>query len=298
MQFDRSVLLLDLVPFVAFVAVFLLFWGAIYLAIPLIRRALNFAVRPLARVSTRWSWVGRFLGEGSPWRAYLPVVLVVLAGVILTIAVGDSFLDTAELVHANSAALQTTDVRVHDWAVHRRADAVTFFFVTMTNAGGPFGDAALVIVSAAILLFRRRLRWLAYLVITAGGGALLNLQLKHFFTRARPDVADALRAAHGYSFPSGHAMGATVVYGALSYLAFRAITRWSWRAAAVAFTLTMILAVASSRVYLGVHWVSDVIAGVTAGTTWVISTTVAYETLRRIRLVRRVRVPLPAQMPG
>src|SRR3989442_15479017 len=96
--------------------------------------------------------------------------------------------------------------------------------------------------------------------------------------------------APGYSFPSGHAMGSTVVLGALSYLAVRTATQWRWKAAWLALTWTLIAAIALSRVYLGVHWISDVAAGVVAGMLWVGVTTLAYETLRRIRLLRAMRV--------
>ena len=78
-------------------------------------------------------------------------------------------------------------------------------------------------------------------------------------------------------------MGSAVAYGALAYLAFRAIRSWPARAAVIAFLYTLVAAVALSRVYLGVHWISDVLAGVTAGTVWVTTTTVAYETMRRLR---------------
>lgn len=122
--------------------------------------------------------------------------------------------------------------------------------------------------------------------MTACGGGLLDWELKRFFARARPDVAEMLRQAQGYSFPSGHAMGSSVMFGALSYLAFRLIRRWAWKAAALAFAATLVIAIATSRVYLGVHWISDVVAGVAAGLMWVGVTTVSYETLRRIRLLR------------
>jgi membrane-associated phospholipid phosphatase len=82
-------------------------------------------------------------------------------------------------------------------------------------------------------------------------------------------------------------MGSAVAFGALAYLAFRVIRSWPAKAAAIAFLYTLIAAVALSRVYLGVHWISDVLAGVTAGTVWVTTTTVAYETMRRIRRARR-----------
>ena len=98
-----------------------------------------------------------------------------------------------------------------------------------------------------------------------------------------------MRDAHGYSFPSGHAMGSTIVFGAFAYLAFRILNNWRPRAAALAFCCSMILAICASRIYLGVHWISDVAAGVSAGLIWLVATTVAYETFRRIRMIRALR---------
>src|SRR5207253_1428631 len=66
-------------------------------------------------------------------------------------------------------------------------------------------------------------------------------------------------------------------------------TRWSAKAAALALGITLIIAVSLSRVYLGVHWISDVVAGIAVGTLWVAITTMAYETVRRLRLLRSLQ---------
>jgi undecaprenyl-diphosphatase len=84
-------------------------------------------------------------------------------------------------------------------------------------------------------------------------------------------------------------MGSTVAFTALSYIAMRALPRTRWKSAALALAATLILFVALSRIYLGVHWVSDVGAGIVAGTLWVTATTVAYETFRRVRAIRAGR---------
>jgi len=160
----------------------------------------------------------------------------------------------------------------------------------MTYIGSPVGMAVIAVAAAIALALTRRWRWILYLAVTAGGGSLLNMELKRYFARARPDVAEMLRRATGYSFPSGHAMGSTVVLLALSYLAFRTATHWRWKAACLALAWTLITAISLSRVYLGVHWISDVAAGVTAGALWVGVTPLAYETLRRIRMLRGARV--------
>ena len=258
----------------AFLLLFLILWAVYYAAMPAIRTVIAFAGRLGV---TRFARV----------QAYAPVIAIVVVGAFLTIWAGSGFIDLAEGVHARSPRLQQIDQSIHDWAVHERRTGATLFFVTITNAGGPGGEAVVVVIVAIALAITRRWRWLIYLGVTTGGGALLNEALKRYFARARPDVAEMLRRAHGYSFPSGHAMGAMVVFGALAYLALRAVPTWSGKAAALAFANAMIVSVALSRVYLGVHWVSDVGAGITAGAVWVAATTSAYETLRRVRMLRQ-----------
>src|SRR4051812_46981211 len=269
--------------FVAFVGTFLILWAIVYAALPAIRHL----GRVLARVMARSARVTRFVSTtGERFKNYLPVAAILIAGALFTAWAGDAFIDLAEKVHGNNAALQKIDLSIHDWAVRERNSGATTFFTMMTIIGGPLGVAVLLTIVGIILAIKRRWRWLVYLAATAGGGGLLNLELKRYFARARPDVAEMLRRANGYSFPSGHAMGSAVAFGALAYLAFRAIKSWPAKAATIAFLYTLLAAVALSRVYLGVHWISDVLAGVIAGTVWVITTTVACETVRRIRRLR------------
>lgn len=270
----------------AFGALFLILWAVFYAALPLIRRSGAVGARLLARASVRWARVGRF----TNWfRAYAPIALVVIVGAFIIGWAADEFLDLAELLHVHSPKLQDFDVLMHSWAVSRRDASATTFFLILTTVGSPVGLTVIVVCISVGLALMHRYRWMLYLMLTAGGGALLDFELKRFFVRARPDIAEMLRRAHGYSFPSGHAMGSTVVFLALSYLAFRSVSRWSWKAAWLALAWTLILAISLSRVYLGVHWISDVAAGIAAGTLWVALTTLAYETIRRIRMLRTKR---------
>ena len=210
-------------------------------------------------------------------------------GAFVAVMAGDEFLDLAELVHDQSPLLQDIDRKAHLWAASERSPGATTFFTFFTIAGTPVGLGIIVAAAAVVLARRKRFRWAAYLVFTTATGSLLVVQLKLYFARERPDLAEALRTAHGYSFPSGHAMGSTIVCGALAYLALRACETWRAKAAALAGATTFVLAVAFSRVYLGVHWISDIAAGVTAGLIWITVTTVAYEAFRRIRLIRELR---------
>ncbi|HUR81399.1 MAG TPA: phosphatase PAP2 family protein [Thermoanaerobaculia bacterium] len=258
----------------AYLAVFLTLWLILYFIGPLLERLLARS----AHFTTKFRH-----------HDYLPVFVVVAVGIGLTISAGDAFLDIAEELHHDSPKLHRIDRDVHDWAIDIRTPLATKFLTALTILGTPVGLGVLVLIAAALLIMKKRWRWAAYLGITCGIGGLLNLQLKAFFARARPDVAQALRAAHGYSFPSGHAMGSTIVLGAFAYLAFRLLTKWPARSAAIAFCVTTILAICVSRIYLGVHWISDIGAGIAAGLIWLVFATVGYETTRRIRLVRSLR---------
>jgi membrane-associated phospholipid phosphatase len=258
----------------AFVILFFVLWGDFIAIEPAVRGS----VARIAHLTAKFRY-----------RDYLPVIVLVAIGGFLAMWAGDGFVDLAELVHAKSPVLQDIDARWHDWAVGERYTGATTFFAIMSVIGGPVCLGVVTGAIAAWIVLKRRYNWAIYLLITAGGGALLLMELKMYFERERPVLAEQLRRAHGYSFPSGHAMGSTVVMGALTYLAVRMLKTWRQKAAAIAFAITFVLAVAASRVYLGVHWISDIGAGIAAGLLWVMTTTVGYETFRRIRLIRALR---------
>lgn len=233
-----------------------------------------------------------FLGNRTAsfrYRDYAPVVVLLVGGAIGAGVAGDQFLDLAEHVQTASPTLQHVDTDVHEWARQQRSGAATLFFTFFTIVGTPVALGILVVIVTALLVMQGRYRWAAYLVVTTLVGSLLVVQLKIVFARERPDLAAALRSADGYSFPSGHAMGSTVVFLAFSYLILRAQAPWKKRALGLAIAAATIVAISVSRVYLGVHWISDIAAGITAGALWMTVATVAYEAFRRIRMIRSLR---------
>lgn len=259
---------------IVFTILFLFLWGFFFGVGPVLERL-------LAR-SAHWTANFRY-------RDYVPVFVLVGVGIAAAAFTGDAFIDIAERVREESPRLREIDSDIHHWARTTRSGGSTAFFTILTIIGTPAGLGTIVLIVSAFLAARKRWRWIGYLVITCAIGGLLNLQLKAFFARARPELAEALRTAHGYSFPSGHAMGSTIVFATLAYLAFRIVKHWRYRSAALSFAFSMILAISASRIYLGVHWISDVVAGIAAGLLWVAVATVAYETVRRIRMVRALR---------
>ena len=119
-----------------------------------------------------------------------------------------------------------------------------------------------------------------WLVVTVFGGAALGLALKELVGRARPVLPDPVATAPGSSFPSGHALGASIGCCLLLLVTLRFLGRRG-RAAAVVLAGLVVASVALARVVLGVHFVSDVLAGITLGVCWVAVTTSVYSAWRR-----------------
>ncbi|MGL5515135.1 MAG: phosphatase PAP2 family protein, partial [Sporomusa sp.] len=131
------------------------------------------------------------------------------------------------------------------------------------------GLSYIIILVTAIFLLGRYRRWLEIgaLTICLSGGAALNLLLKHLFQRARPDMFQVIQES-GYSFPSGHAMASVYFYGMAAFLIMRTVAKWRWRLVVATLAVFLIIAIGISRIYLGVHYPSDVIAGYAAGSMW------------------------------
>jgi undecaprenyl-diphosphatase len=132
------------------------------------------------------------------------------------------------------------------------------------------GSEAVLLLSVILLgLFVWQRRWGAavLLVLISGGVQLLNNILKNTFHRARPVQVVGIIAAQQYSFPSGHAMVSAAFYFYLAYLCW-VLVHGVWRFVLIAGLVVLVLLIGASRIYLQVHYLSDVIAGYVAGFVW------------------------------
>jgi undecaprenyl-diphosphatase len=161
-------------------------------------------------------------------------------------------------------AMTRLDLRVTLWLAAHRSAGLTAFMLLVSEAHETVWMLAVTLLVAACLAWRRDWPQVARLFVVPTG-MLLNAGLKNVFGRPRPHLQDPLVHLLTLSFPSGHAAGSTVFYGALCALVFGRWQRRTIRVMAVALASLMVLLVTFSRVYLGAHYLSDVIAGVALG---------------------------------
>lgn len=143
--------------------------------------------------------------------------------------------------------------------------------VVLTQLGGVWGVFVLSMTGIALLWRRRMYRMATLLAASVGGAALLNLLLKTFFQRARPALWERLVMEDSYSFPSGHAMASSAL--ALSFIVICWPTRW--RYVSIICAVLYIALIGFSRLYLGVHYPTDVLGGWIVSAGWVVAVVVA-----------------------
>lgn len=145
------------------------------------------------------------------------------------------------------------------------------------------GDPTILVsvcVGVSLFLVWRKQRSEAMTIASAAIGALgLNLLLKNLFARARPQLWERVVDVRYYSFPSGHAMLSMVIYGLVGYLLASRFR--TWRRTIATVTTVFILLIGFSRLYFGVHWLTDVIAGYAAGMVWLVTCVLSLEIWRQ-----------------
>lgn len=140
-----------------------------------------------------------------------------------------------------------------------------FLLVTYVGYGRGVIPADFVLVTA--LAARRHVREAGFAAVALAGSALLNVAAKHLFARQRPSLWASIAPESSYSFPSAHAMASMTLAWVCVLLAWH--TRWRWPVLGGMFAFS--LCVGFSRVYLGVHYPSDVLAGWAAATVWAVA---------------------------
>ncbi|MEV4636694.1 phosphatase PAP2 family protein [Actinoplanes sp. NPDC049548] len=205
-----------------------------------------------------------------------------VVGLLVVIALGLGFGLLLVLVRANWGPLERLDHGVAN-SLNRLVAPHPGFVGALefvARLGGRPIMLWLVTIAVVALLIRKRIRLAVYLVVAGTGALLLDPSLKALVARVRPVVADPVAHAPGNSFPSGHALGSMIVYGALLLVFLPAVSarRRKWFVTVMA---VIVLAIGLTRISLGVHYASDVLAGWLLGAAWLGVTAYAFRVWRR-----------------
>ena len=173
--------------------------------------------------------------------------------------------------------LTVVDAQLSRWVNSRHSPFLITAFQIITSLGSTLVASVIAIILGLHVLWRRRYYWFTAIVVCVFGGMFLNRLLKLAFQRARPQFDDPIFSFAGYSFPSGHTMTATVVYGTLAVFLLTRTKRWGLRVIVLLSACLLIAMVGFSRIYLGAHYLSDVLAAIAEGLAWLsLCFTVAY----------------------
>ncbi|GIO38094.1 phosphatidylglycerophosphatase B [Paenibacillus antibioticophila] len=180
------------------------------------------------------------------WPILLAVLFAVLGGLIHT------------------EGLRSIDRAIGDFFFGLRNDSLTPLVKGISELGTTTGFVVVLLITLIwTLVFLRNGRYAVWLTISLIGGWLLNKLLKALYTRERPDLWESLVVPDGYSFPSGNAMISAALFGLIALLLFRSGKAGNRVWAAIVLLILLLIGV--SRLYLGVHYASDIVGGLLAG---------------------------------
>ena len=216
-----------------------------------------------------WAWQGS-LRRRRPAAFSQAALLLrnVAAGLVIVLTAAAGFAEIAEQL-GPSGRMSLADEALGASIRAHVGDDTLRAFALFTQLGDVRVLAALGVVVALWLWWRGQRTLALGWVLALAGNALLNPLLKHVFERVRPLHEPGAARELGWSFPSGHTSGATVAYGMLAYIALRTLPV-AWHLPALLGATTLAFTVGSSRVFLQVHFVSDVVAGFASGTAWLV----------------------------
>jgi undecaprenyl-diphosphatase len=221
-------------------------------------------------------------GRAATLRATLGVFI--LAGIVVATLGTAAFAWVA--AHVARGATQPFDESVLRWIATHRSPGLEEAALEVTFLGTGLVVLVMVGIAATFLYLTSHKYSAALLIAATAGGIILNNVLKLGFSRPRPQLFTWGTHVVSSSFPSGHAMSAAIVYGTVAYLAARLQRRRWVRAVTLGVAALLILLISASRLYLGVHYPSDVLAGICVGLAWAAFCMATLEGIQRYAIRR------------
>jgi membrane-associated phospholipid phosphatase len=224
--------------------------------------------RRASKPSTARSW-GLAIWErrlDPLWRSVALLAALFVAAVFAFAHIAEDYLTGDPIVR--------WDVHLASWLHAHSSPSLVSLFEIVTYAGNAVFLAVVTATACVLLVRRRAVNEAALVALVAIGVEIVNGGLKLLFHRPRPELA--FIHLDTYSFPSGHAASSAAIYGAIAFLLVRRRS-WPARAGVVSAAAVLVAIVGFSRLYLGVHYLSDVLAGFSLGAAWLFAWLVVYE---------------------
>jgi undecaprenyl-diphosphatase len=218
----------------------------------------------------------------------LPYVISIVISALIFIVGVNIFLEIAEELAEND--LHVTDNRIATFFISIRSDNLTQIFTFFTRLGDSYSYIIITTLIAIFLIIKMKSwKFILQILVVNILAFIINFFLKGYYGRDRPSTQHLIEASY-LSFPSGHAMSAAAFYGFLIYLIFRYIKSYWIQIPLTIICCIIILLIGLSRIYLGVHYPSDVIAGFIGGFFWVTFCIIIFNILGLIRKRKTNRI--------
>lgn len=215
----------------------------------------------------------------------LPFFITIFIALLMVVGGINLFIDLTESMHSDG--LVTYDSRVTEFVTSFRNPGLNKFMQGVTHIGDLYGYIVLTVLSTIFFLLKfKNWRFVLEIIFVLSISGLSNYALKQVINRARPDVEHLVSVAT-LSYPSGHAMSAMAFYGFLIYLIYNFKIKRIFKVGLIFLFGTMIFLIGISRIYLGVHFPSDVAGGYIAGLIWVIFCIVLFHIIDLLRKRRK-----------
>jgi undecaprenyl-diphosphatase len=193
----------------------------------------------------------------------------VAAYIGLLLAAAVAFGAIAESVSSGDV-ITTWDARLNRWFNEHSTQPLTRGVELFTHVGSGVWLIGVAVVAVALLSLRHAWADAALVALATAGALIINPLFKEFFSRPRPALHDPDLTLRTFSFPSGHSMGSAAVYGAITIVLVRRLRHTVWAPVVVAAATLLVLLIGASRVYLGAHYPTDVVAGWILGLAWLL----------------------------
>lgn len=233
------------------------------------------------------NWRNKTFLKRKNLRAWIILVSIIISLFLFEEVVDDVFFDPQVGDHEASLFDEAVAARMREYRSPRLNQVMT----DLTALGSVSVITTLFVILSSVMIFYRDLRGLLYLSIVAFGAGILPPILKGYFARSRPLESNHLVMVTDLSFPSGHSFGATAVYIGLAYYTGQYARSWVHELFFFALGGLLIVLIGTSRVFLGVHYPTDVLAGIAGGMAWSLFVSMIFE-LHRIYAKNKIKADL------